>query len=321
MSRLVVFAYGVAAYGVFFVTYLYAAGFVGNLVVPKSLDSAPTAPFGTALLINLGLLGLFAVQHSVMARPWFKRALLRVLPQAAERSTYVLASSLALILLFWQWSPLGGVIWEIENPTGRAVMYGAFAIRLPPGARTRRFSSTTSTCSDCGRSGCISSAANTRRSISSCLVHTVVIRHPLYLGWFFAFWATPTMTVTHLLFAVMTTGYILIAIQLEERDLIAAHPEYAEYQAASPDDHSAAQAGAEAGSGRERSRLTLVRSRHKTLCRRFYDESRIRMLPWLRVLVVMCLGTSRALAQDHSHRRAQDSTAAERAQRTRPGGP
>ena len=126
MSRLVVFAYGVAAYGVFFVTYLYAAGFVGNLVVPKSLDSAPTAPFGTALLINLGLLGLFAVQHSVMARPWFKRALLRVLPQAAERSTYVLASSLALILLFWQWSPLGGVIWEIENPTGRAVMYGAF---------------------------------------------------------------------------------------------------------------------------------------------------------------------------------------------------
>src|SRR5918992_2948263 len=105
MSRVLVFAYGLLAYGLFLLTYLYAVGFVGNLVVPKSLDSAPTAPFGTALLIDLGLLGLFAIQHSVMARPWFKRALLRVIPMAAERSTYVLASSLALMLLFWQWSP------------------------------------------------------------------------------------------------------------------------------------------------------------------------------------------------------------------------
>ena len=127
MSRLLVFLYGLTAYGVFFVTYLYAAGFVGNLIVPKSLDSTPTAPFGTALLIDIGLLGLFAVQHSVMARPWFKRALLRVAPTAAERSTYVLASSLALILLFWQWSPLGGVVWDIQDSTGRAAMYGAFA--------------------------------------------------------------------------------------------------------------------------------------------------------------------------------------------------
>ena len=229
MSRLVVFAYGVAAYGVFFVTYLYAAGFVGNLVVPKSLDSAPTAPFGTALLINLGLLGLFAVQHSVMARPWFKRALLRVLPQVAERSTYVLASSLALILLFWQWSPLGGVIWDVQNPVGRAVLYAAFAfgflLVLVTTFLINHFDLFGL------RQVWLHLLGREYRPL-----HFVIpgpyrlIRHPLYLGWFFAFWATPTMTITHLLFAVMTTGYILIAIQLEERDLIAAHPEYAEYK-------------------------------------------------------------------------------------------
>jgi methanethiol S-methyltransferase len=229
MSRLVVFAYGVAAYGVFFVTYLYAAGFVGNLVVPKSLDSAPTAPFGTALLINLGLLGLFAVQHSVMARPWFKRALLRVLPQAAERSTYVLASSLALILLFWQWSPLGGVIWNVQDPVGRAALYAAFVFGF------LLVLVTTFLINHFDLFGL--------RQVWLYLLgreyeplHFVtpgpyrLVRHPLYVGWLFAFWATPTMTVTHLLFAVMTTGYILIAIQFEEHDLVAAHPEYADYK-------------------------------------------------------------------------------------------
>ena len=229
MSRLAVFAYGVAAYGVFFVTYLYAAGFVGNLFVPKSLDSTPTAPFGTALLIDLGLLGLFAVQHSVMARPWFKRALLRVLPQAAERSTYVLASSLALILLFWQWSPLGGVIWDIENPTGRAVMYGAFGF----GFLLVLYTTFLINHFDLFGLRQVWLYLIGRNYTSLTFVTPGpyrLIRHPLYLGWFFAFWATPTMTATHLLFAVMTTGYILVAIQLEERDLIAAHPEYAEYR-------------------------------------------------------------------------------------------
>ena len=120
MKRVLVFVYGAVAYALFLGAFLYAIGFIGNVLVPKSLDSAPTAAFGTALLIDLLLLGLFAVQHSVMARPAFKRLLTRAVPQPAERSTYVLASSLALILLFWQWQPLGGVMGEGTSP-GRMI--------------------------------------------------------------------------------------------------------------------------------------------------------------------------------------------------------
>jgi methanethiol S-methyltransferase len=229
MGRLLVFAYGVIAYSAFFLTYLYAAGFVGNLFVPKSLDSARTAPLGTALLINLGLLSLFAVQHSVMARPWFKRALVRIVPQAAERSTYTLASSLALILLFWLWSPLGGTVWDVQNPTGRAVLYGLFAFGF------LLVLVTTFLINHFDLFGL--------RQVWLYLLgreykplHFVtpgpyrLVRHPLYVGWLFAFWATPTMTLTHLLFAAVTTAYILVAIQFEEHDLIDAHPEYAEYK-------------------------------------------------------------------------------------------
>jgi methanethiol S-methyltransferase len=229
MKRVLVFVYGVVSYAVFFATFLYAAGFVGNLAVPKSLDATPVDPTGLALLVNLGLLGLFAVQHSVMARPAFKRAWTRIVPQPAERSTYVLASSLALILLFWQWRPLGGVVWDIQEPAVRAVMYALFAfgwlLVLVTTFLINHFD--------------LFGLRQVWFYLRGVPYQPVpfktpapyrLVRHPLYVGWLFAFWATPTMTVTHLLFAVMTTAYILIAIQLEERDLVAAHPEYADYQ-------------------------------------------------------------------------------------------
>jgi protein-S-isoprenylcysteine O-methyltransferase Ste14 len=202
-------------------------------MVPKSLDSAPTAPLGVALLINTGLLGLFAVQHSVMARPWFKDILVRFIPRAAERSTYVLASSLALILLFWQWSPLGGGVWDIQSPAGRFLMYGIFAfgwlLVLVTTFLINHFDLFGL------RQVWFYLVGREYRPLSFVTPGPYrLIRHPLYLGWLFAFWATPTMTVTHLLFAVATTAYILIAIQFEERDLVSAHPEYAAYRARVP---------------------------------------------------------------------------------------
>src|SRR5258705_4861878 len=128
ISRMIAFAYGVASYMIFLITFLYAIGFVGAFVVPKSLDSPPTDPWLASLLIDMGLLSLFAVQHSVMARPWFKRLLTRALPQPVERSTYVLASSLALLFLFRQWRPLGGMVWTVEHEVGRVLVYGGFAL-------------------------------------------------------------------------------------------------------------------------------------------------------------------------------------------------
>jgi len=127
IKRSAAFVYGVVCYAVFFATFLYAMGFVGNVLVPKSMDSGREGPLAGALLVNLALLGLFAVQHSVMARPGFKRLWQRVVPEPLERSTYVLASSLALILLFWQWRPIGGVVWDIEAPLGRALLHAVCA--------------------------------------------------------------------------------------------------------------------------------------------------------------------------------------------------
>ena len=229
MFGIVTLAYGVLSYMVFFVTFLYAIGFIGNLVVPKSLDSGPTDPFMKAFAIDLGLLALFAVQHSVMARPGFKRMIAKVIPEGTERSTYVLASSVALIVMFWQWRPLGGVVWDVHHPVARALLFAGFAFGWT------LVLVTTFVINHFDLFGLRQSWRAFRgqpqaglRFVTPALYR--VVRHPLYVGWFFAFWSTPSMTVTHLLFAVMTTAYILVAIQLEERDLMKAHPEYAEYR-------------------------------------------------------------------------------------------
>ena len=233
MGRVIGFVYGVVAYAIFFCTFLYAAGFVGNLGVPKSLDGAPVGSFGTSLMIDLALLGLFAVQHSVMARPAFKRMWTRIVPEPVERSTYVLASSLALILLFWLWQPLGGVVWNVENAVGRALLHAGFAFGW------LLVLVTTFLINHFDLFGLRQVWLHLRGLPYTPLAFRTpgpyrLVRHPLYVGWFFAFWSTPTMTATHLLFAVMTTAYILIAIRFEERDLVAAHPEYARYRARVP---------------------------------------------------------------------------------------
>jgi protein-S-isoprenylcysteine O-methyltransferase Ste14 len=229
MKRLLIFVYGLVCYAVFFATFLYAIGFVGNLVVPKSIDSAPQVPLMTALLTNLGLLTLFALQHSVMARPGFKRWWTRIVPEAAERSTYTLFSSLALIALFVLWQPMGGVVWQVDSPVGQALLYAGFAfgwgLVLISTFLINHFD----------LFGLRQVWLNLLgRPYQPLPFKTPVlyryVRHPLYVGWFFAFWCTPTMTVTHLLFAIATTGYIIVATQLEERDLVDAHPEYAEYR-------------------------------------------------------------------------------------------
>lgn len=222
MKRMAMFAYGVGCYCVFFFTFLYAVGFVGNLLVPKSMDSARTVPMAEALLVNGMLLGLFAIQHSVMARQGFKRMWTRIVPKPVERSTYVLFSSLALILLFWQWRPMGGVVWNVENMTGRTVLYALFAFGW------LLVLATTFMINHFDLFGLRQVYVHLRGEEYRPLKFGTpalykYMRHPLYVGWFFAFWATPTMTVTHLFFAVMTTAYILFAILLEERDLVDIH--------------------------------------------------------------------------------------------------
>ena len=229
MKRWLIFIYGVVSYAIFFGTFLYAIGFIGNLWVPKSIDSARETSLGVALAINAGLLGLFAIQHSVMARPAFKRWWTRIIPQAAERSTYTLLSSLALIALFAFWEPIGGTVWSVHSPIAKALIYGAYAfgwaLVLVSTFLINHFD----------LFGLRQVWLQLRGRPYTALPFKMpvlyrYVRHPLYVGWFFAFWSTPTMTVAHLVFAVATTAYILIAIQLEERDLMAEHPEYAQYR-------------------------------------------------------------------------------------------
>jgi len=226
MKRVAVFVYGVASYGIFFATLLYAIGFLGNFGVPKSIDSGREGSAVAALSIDGALLALFALQHSIMARSWFKRAWTRFVPEPAERSTYVLFSSAALLLLFWQWHPLGGIIWNLDG-AGAAIMwalYGAgLAIVLLSTFLINHFDLF-------GLRQVYLYLAGRRYTALAFRTPFFYryVRHPLYLGWLLTFWSAPVMTAAHLFFAFMTTAYIFVAIRFEEADLVRAHG--ADYQ-------------------------------------------------------------------------------------------
>jgi methanethiol S-methyltransferase len=216
----VAFVYGIASYVVFLGAFLYAIGFVGNLIVPKSIDTGEQAPFWQAVLANAALLGLFAIQHSGMARPGFKRRWTKIVPRPIERSTYVLLASLALALLYWQWRPLPAVVWDVQAGWARGLLWALFGIGWGIVLIA------TFMISHAHLFGLKQVTEHLRQVETSTMEFQTpglyrYLRHPIMLGFFIAFWATPTMTVGHLIFAIATTGYILLALQLEERDLLA----------------------------------------------------------------------------------------------------
>jgi protein-S-isoprenylcysteine O-methyltransferase Ste14 len=234
MSRWLTLIYGVLSYAVFLAVFVYAIGFIGGFYTPTQLDGAARRPLVEALIINLGLLALFAVQHSGMARPAFKRWWTRIVPEAAERSTYVLLSSLALVAMFVLWEPMGGEIWRAPQGWARQTVIGLYlfgwALLLYVTFLIDHFD--------------LFGLAQVWRHWRGQTYQPPrfrtpslykLVRHPLYIGWLIIFWAAPVMTVAHLIFAIMTTAYILIAIRLEERDLVAAFGDhYRRYQHDTP---------------------------------------------------------------------------------------
>jgi protein-S-isoprenylcysteine O-methyltransferase Ste14 len=230
MRRVLFFIYGILSYLVFFVTFLYAVGFVGNLVVPKTIDSGFQGGTGSALIVNILLLALFALQHSIMARRPFKKWWAKIVPVEIERSTYVLFSSIALILMFYFWRPVTDVIWSVQSTALADILwalyfFGWFFV-LTGTFLINHFNLF-------GLQQVYWALKKQDQQYPKFVTpfYYKFVRHPLMLGFIIAFWAAPVMTAGHLLFAIATTGYILIAIQLEERDLVSYHGEaYKRYQ-------------------------------------------------------------------------------------------
>ncbi|OBJ26487.1 hypothetical protein A5621_03060 [Mycobacterium colombiense] len=221
MKRYLTVGYGAAAYLLFLAVFLYLVAFVGNFWVPRTVDHGVSAPIGQAVLVNMLLLGLFGLQHSVMARPGFKARWTRVVPPSIERSTYVMLSNAVLVLLYWQWRTMPAVIWDVELPAGRLALWTLFGlgwvIALASTFMINHF--------DLFGLRQVYLAARAK-PYTDLEFHVRffyrLVRHPLMLGFIIAFWAAPTMTAGHLLFSIVMTGYILVATRIEERDLVAA---------------------------------------------------------------------------------------------------
>lgn len=220
MRRFLIFTYGSAAYAIFLATFLYAVAFIGDMAVPKTIDSGPAAPFWEALLVNTALLGLFAVQHSGMARRGFKKVLTKLVPWEMERATYVLATCAVLILMYWQWRPMPELVWSVQDPAGRTALetlfFAGWGIMLVSTFMIHHFDLFGM------RQAYMAAKGEPYRHLGFRVPGFYkYVRHPIQVGFLIAFWSTPDMTMGHLLFSLATTGYIFIAVKFfEEPDLV-----------------------------------------------------------------------------------------------------